>query len=84
MGLNERLQRLENSADIRDARDICTCPDACVLVGTPEARTCATCGKAIDISTWKSWRLILPTIETNYFAFGLQRDDNYQSERGEA
>ncbi len=80
MGLNERLQRLENSAGIGDAHDsICKCSDAFVLVGTPDARMCATCGKAIDISTWKNWRLILPTIETNYFAFGLQRDDDYRS-----
>ncbi len=79
MGLDSRLKKLEQDAGIGGDENICTCPDACVLVGTPEARTCATCGKAIDISTWKSWRLILPTIETNYFAFALQRDDNYLS-----
>jgi hypothetical protein len=80
MGLDERLKRLERAASIGDAHDsICKCPDAFVLVGTPDARTCATCGKAINISTWKNWRLILPTPEHNYFAFGLQRDDNYRS-----
>ena len=79
MGLDSRLKKLEQDAGIGGDENICTCPDAIVLVGTPDARTCSKCGKAIDISTWKSWRVITPTIETNYFAFGLLRDDNYRS-----
>lgn len=85
MGLDERLKRLESAAGVDDARDsICKCPDALMLIGTPDAKTCGECGKAIDICTWKSWHVIVPDAEADYFAFGLRRDDTYQSGRGEA
>jgi len=78
MNLNNRIERLEDAV-LSDA-DICVCPDALVLVGTTELMACSKCGKAIDLRTWKHWHLIQPTAETNFFAFGLLRDDN----RGEA
>ena len=84
MGLDERLKRLEQSSGVRVDDNVCACPDALMLVGTPDAKTCERCGKTIDVSTWKNWHVITPTLETNYFAFALQRDDDYQNGRGDA
>jgi hypothetical protein len=80
MGLDERLKKLEQEAGIRVDETICSCPDALMLAGTPDAKTCDKCGKVIDVGTWKNWHVITPTAETNYFAFALQRDDDYRSE----
>jgi hypothetical protein len=56
--------------------DLCRCPDALSLVHTPYANLCYKCGLAIDIQTWKYWRLIHPhDEETMFYAFGLKRDD---------
>jgi hypothetical protein len=74
MNLNNRIERLEDA--VMSDSDVCQCEDALALVGTEHAKTCFKCGRAIDLGTWKHWRLIQPTAETNFFAFGLLRDDN--------
>jgi hypothetical protein len=47
-------------------------------MATPYAKLCYKCEKPIDISTWKHWQMCNPTEETNYFAFGLKRDDGQE------
>jgi hypothetical protein len=74
MNLNNRIERLEDA--VLPDSDSCVCEDALALMGTEHAKTCFKCGRAIDLGTWKNWRLIQPTAETNFFAFCLLRDDN--------
>ncbi len=76
MGLKETVKRLEQQSGITCADGLCVCSDALALMGTEYAKACFKCGRAIDLRTWKHWHLIQPTAETNFFAFGLLRDDN--------
>lgn len=75
MNIKSRLKRIEDQTKIMD--DLCRCPDALALIGTPYAETCYKCAKTIDVKTWKSWQLIRPTTETPGIAFALKRDDNH-------
>jgi hypothetical protein len=62
---------------IADNSNLCVCPDALALKATPFADVCYKCAKRIDVTTWEHWRNIHPyNEETNWFAFGLRRDDS--------
>ncbi len=73
MNILNRLTKIESSLKVAD--DLCRCSDALALAATPYFRTCYKCEKPIDIATWQGWQTFNPTKETNYFAFGLKRDD---------
>ncbi len=74
MNIKNRLKKLQKTIRVDD--DLCRCPDALALIGTPFDKLCHKCAKEIDISTWKHWQNIHPyNRETNWFAFGLRRDD---------
>ncbi len=74
MQLKNRLKKIETSLRVTD--DLCRCPDTLALANTPFFRHCYKCEKAIDVTTWQSWCLVHASPDTNYFAFGLRRDDN--------
>ena len=70
MNIRNRLRKLEST--LPDS-DLCQCLDAVAYAATPYFETCYQCGKQMNLTTWKSWRLIRPTLETNNFAFALER-----------
>jgi hypothetical protein len=76
MSIETRLKKVESSLKVTG--DLCRCPDALALMATPYGKVCYKCEKPIDISTWKHWQTCNPTEETNFFAFGLKRDDKQQ------
>jgi hypothetical protein len=76
MNILTRLTKMESSLKVTD--DLCRCPDALALAATPYFRTCYRCERPIDISTWQHWQTCYPTEKTNYFAFGLKRDDKQE------
>ncbi len=73
MNIQSRLKKMESSLKVTG--DLCRCPDALALMATPYGKVCYKCERLIDIQTWKHWQTFGPTNETNYFAFGLKRDD---------
>jgi hypothetical protein len=74
MGLENRIQKLESARGASEG--VCRCPDAVCLVGTDFHKICFKCGEVIKLETWRSWRTFHPeSEETNFFAFGLRRDD---------
>lgn len=73
MNIKSRLRKLESSSNLD--KDLCRCPDALCLAGTPYWKTCYQCGRVIELNTWKSWVMVDSTIETCFYAFGLRRDD---------
>ncbi len=77
MNIQNRLKKMENQITKEDS-DLCVCPDALALKATPFADVCYKCAKRIDLMTWEHWQLIHATENTNYFAFGLRRDDNHK------
>jgi hypothetical protein len=74
MNIQTRLTKLEKQLNVTD--DLCRCPDTLALANTPFWKCCYKCGKDIDVTTWQSWRMVHVTPDTNYFAFGLRRDDS--------
>ena len=73
MNIRNRLKKME--AEIIPDSNICVCPDALSLIATPYHRVCYLCYKPIELSAWANWQTIHPTEETNFFAFGMRRDD---------
>jgi hypothetical protein len=74
MNIKNRLKKLQSQIIGNDS-EFCACPDTLILAATPFWKFCYKCGKDVDIYSWKSWQMVNPTIETNYFAFGMRRDD---------
>jgi hypothetical protein len=71
--------RLLEKQIIKGDSDLCVCPDALSLVATLFADLCYKCAKRIDLSTWQHWQNIRPyNADTNWFAFGLRRDDRQE------
>jgi hypothetical protein len=67
---------MESALNIDVDDVLCRCPDALSLAATPFDKLCYRCGKEIDVYTWKHWQVIHPySKDTNWFAFGLRRDD---------
>lgn len=71
------MKRLE--AEIIPNSNICVCPDALSMIATPFYKLCYKCGREIDTTVWKYWRVIRPHDEnTNFYPFALKRDDNQE------
>ncbi len=76
MSIESRVSKLEVAIG-RD-ESVCCCPDAVSLIGTPLRKICFKCGKAINTSTWENWRVFYPDVKSNFFAFGMMRDDSLE------
>ena len=82
MNIKSRIKKMESQI-IPDEINVCVCPDALALGirGTRFFNVCYKCAKPIDTGTWKHWRTIGPyNAETNWFFFGLRRDDKQEFE----
>ena len=74
MNIKSRLKRLQSQI-IKEDSNLCACPDALALAATPFFNLCYKCGREIDMQTWEHWQMVDVTESTNYFAFGMRRDD---------
>jgi hypothetical protein len=74
MSLQTRIKKIESAIPVEDS-NLCVCADALSLVATPFSKVCFRCEREIKIETWTSWRLVYPTADLMFFAFGLRRDD---------
>lgn len=72
MNLKLRLKKLE--VNLPDPNG-CKCLDSTVYIATEYANKCYKCERPVDLFSWKSWDMILPTAENNVYAFGMQRND---------